>query len=112
MGEPRSTGMKCSCVTEDRIKEEQVNIMFHLESNTRILTRVHLFYAIFTSFQQTDAHGGDLDDVFVFTDISSKHSGALGGKTTGVQLHDLLTCLKDLHKNMGLVHQHYKLQNI
>ncbi len=62
------------------------------------------FLSYFTSFQQPDTHGGDLDDVLVVSDVSSKHSGSLGSKATGVQLHDLLTCLKDLHKHTGLVY--------
>lgn len=56
------------------------------------------FLSHFTSFQQSNTHGWDLDDVFVVSNVSSEHSGSLGGKTTGVQLHDLLTSLKDLHK--------------
>lgn len=53
-----------------------------------------------TSFQQPYSHRGDLDDVFIVTDVSCKHSWSLSGKSTRVQLHYLLTGLKDLHKNM------------
>lgn len=53
-----------------------------------------------TSFQQPNPHGGDLDDVFVVADVSCKHSRSLGGKSTRVQLHYLLTGLEDLNKSV------------
>lgn len=53
-----------------------------------------------TSFQQPYPHGGDLDNVFIVTDVSCKHSWSLSGKSTCVQLHYLLPSLKDLHKNV------------
>lgn len=50
-----------------------------------------------TSFQQPNAHGGDLDDVLVLADVAGENCGSLRGETTGVQLHDLLAGLEDLH---------------
>lgn len=112
MGEPRSTGMKWSCVTESKIESKHVrlllcliplnlpHILLYSYYNKQIcFILFNQIFILFTSFQEPNTHGGDLDDVLVVTDVSSKHSGSLGGKTTGVQLHDLLTCLKDLHKN-------------
>lgn len=75
--------------------------------NRIILTELDLHFVLVkdfnffpTSFQQPYPHGGDLDDVFIVTNVSCKHSWSLSGKSTRVKLHYLLTGLKDLHKNV------------
>ena len=71
-------------------------ILLSVAVTTKFQRKMITRRVFFTSFQQPDAHGRDLYDVLVVTDVSSEHCGPLGGETTGVQLHDLLTCLKDL----------------
>lgn len=61
-----------------------------------------------TSFQQTKAHGGDLNYVLIVPNVPSIHSGSLSCKTTGIQLHDLLTCLKDLQENAKMLTANFK----
>lgn len=104
MGEPRSTGMKWSCVTESRREQERDYL-----DRVGFVTPVNHGGIFPTSFQKPNPHGGDLDDVFIVTDVSCKHSGSLGGKSTRVQLHYLLTSLKDLPKiKMRSAYPHYR----
>lgn len=56
-----------------------------------------------TSLQQSDAHRGHLDDVFIVPDVACEYSGTLCGETTGVQLHNLLARLQDLKTEGNLL---------